>query len=361
MGATPHVAGVAGLLWLYFPQCKNYQIREAMLRTAKDINSDTKPGCDNDFGHGMVQAMDAYLLLESGFCDTDSGYAAPVGGCNQLTCSVDSECDDGDECTIDICSSSQCTHSIDCDACGATACDDGDPCTVDTCSNTDGCSHDFSCAMCGEPDKEKTVVKVTTDTYYSETSWKVVGTDGSIAISKDSYPSTDSFEDNYCLAEGSYTFTIYDEWGDGICCTWGNGSYEVLVNGDSVASAGEFTDEESKEFEVTASPTTSAPVTAPTTTAPVTAPTTTAPVTGGSTPWPTESPPTPYPTEVPPTPHPVHPPPTPYPFSAPVSAPTPHPTGRAPTPWPTHTPPTPWPTHTPPTPYPTGTPPTMEA
>merc|ERR1711915_896688 len=295
---------------------------------------------------------DAYLLLESGFCDTDSGCAAPVGGCNQLTCSVDSECDDGDECTIDICSSSQCTHSIDCDACGATACDDGDPCTVDTCSNTDGCSHDFSCAMCGEPDKEKTVVKVTTDTYYSETSWKVVGTDGSIAISKDSYPSTDSFEDNYCLAEGSYTFTIYDEWGDGICCSWGNGSYEVLVNGDSVASGGEFTDEESKEFEVTASPTTAAPVTAPTSPSPPTGGSTPWPTGKAPTPYPTESPPTPYPTEVPPTPHPVHPPPTPYPFSAPVSAPTPHPTGRAPTPWPTHTPPTP---------YPTGTPPTMEA
>merc|ERR1711920_1027245 len=263
------------------------------------------------------------------------------------------------ECTIDICSSSQCTHSIDCDACGATACDDSDPCTIDTCSNTDGCSHDFSCAMCGQPEKEKTVVKVTTDTYYSETSRRVLGRDGSIVISKDSYPSTNSFEDNYCLAEGSYTFTIYDSWGDGICCSWGSGSYEVLVNGDSVASGGEFTDEESKEFEVTASPTT--PVTAPTTTAPVTAPTSPSPPTGGSTPYPTESPPTPYPTEspptpypteVPPTPHPVHPPPTPYPFSAPVSAPTPHPTGRAPTPWPTHTPPTP---------HPTGTPPTMEA
>merc|ERR1712226_1053657 len=168
-----------------------------------------------------------------------------------------------------------------------------------------------------------------------------------IVISKDSYPSTNSFEDNYCLTEGSYTFTIYDSWGDGICCSWGSGSYEVLVNGDSVASGGEFTDEESKEFEVTASPTTPAPVTAPTTNAPVAVPTSPSPPTGGSTPWPTDKAP---------TPHPVHSPPTPYPssapVSAPVSAPTPHPTGRAPTPWPTHTPPTP---------YPTGTPPTIEA
>merc|ERR1711862_291162 len=29
--ATPHVAGVAGLLWMYFPECKNYQIRNVLL------------------------------------------------------------------------------------------------------------------------------------------------------------------------------------------------------------------------------------------------------------------------------------------------------------------------------------------
>jgi len=280
--ATPHVAGVAGLLWLHFPECKNYQIREAMLRTAKDINSDSKPGCDNEFGHGMVQAKDAYLLLESGFCDNDSGYVAPVGGCEQLTCSDNSDCDDGDECTIDACSSSQCTHTPDCDACGATVCDDGDPCTLDTCDYTDGCSHDFSCALCGEAGAAETVVKVTTDTYYSETSWKVEGGDGSTVISKDSYPSKDSFEDNYCLDEGVYTFTIYDTWGDGICCSWGEGSYEVLVKGESVASGGEFTDEESTSFEVTVD-TTSAPVTAPTTPAPM-APPTTGPPTSCSSP-----------------------------------------------------------------------------
>jgi len=377
--ATPHVAGVAGLLWLHFPECKNYQIREAMLRTAKDINSDSKPGCDNEFGHGMVQAKDAYLLLESGFCDNDSGYAAPVGGCEQLSCSADSDCDDGDDCTIDTCSSSQCTHTPDCDACGATVCDDGDPCTLDTCNYDSGCSHDFSCALCGEGGAAETVVKVTTDTYYSETSWKVEGTDGSTVISKDSYPGTDSFEDKYCLAEGVYTFTIYDEWGDGICCSWGEGSYEVLVLGESVASGGEFTDEESKSFEVTV-PTTPSPVAVPTTPSPVAVPTTPAPVasppSGGSTPYPTElaptpypthSPPTPYPTEVPPTPHPTHAPPTPYPvppptidsppLPSPVLPPTPYPTEKNPTPYPTELAPTPWPTHTPPTPHPTGTPP----
>merc|ERR1719293_126055 len=34
--ATPHVAGVAGLLRMYFPDCKAFQIRNAMIITAKD-------------------------------------------------------------------------------------------------------------------------------------------------------------------------------------------------------------------------------------------------------------------------------------------------------------------------------------
>merc|ERR1712048_835238 len=34
--ATPHVAGVAGLLRMYFPDCKAFQIRNAMIVTAKD-------------------------------------------------------------------------------------------------------------------------------------------------------------------------------------------------------------------------------------------------------------------------------------------------------------------------------------
>merc|ERR1712019_312438 len=224
-----------------------------------------------------------------------------------------------------------------------------------------GCSHDFSCALCGEGGAAETVVKVTTDTYYSETSWKVEGEDGSTVISKDSYPARDSFEDNYCLAEGVYTFTIYDTWGDGICCSWGEGSYEVLVLGETVASGGEFTDEESKSFEVTV-PTTPAPVAVPTTPSPVAVPTTPAPVasppSGGSTPYPTELAPTPYPTHAPPTPYPV-PPPTidSPPLPSPVLPPTPYPTEKNPTPYPTELAPTPWPTHTPPTPHPTGTPP----
>ncbi len=34
--ATPHVAGVAALLWSHFPDCTNNQIRNAMIHSAAD-------------------------------------------------------------------------------------------------------------------------------------------------------------------------------------------------------------------------------------------------------------------------------------------------------------------------------------
>ena len=81
--ATPHVAGVAGLLWMYFPQCKNYQIRNAILATAEDLRTD---GCDIQTGFGVVRAKSAYELLAKGNCGGNLGVTdGTVGGCDQLT------------------------------------------------------------------------------------------------------------------------------------------------------------------------------------------------------------------------------------------------------------------------------------
>merc|ERR1711902_158342 len=100
---------------------------------------------------------------------------------------------------------------------------------------------------------------------------------------------------NMCLESDDYTFKITDTYGDGICCSYGQGGYVIKVDGTEVVSGGEFGDSDTKTFTVSAPPT--APVSPPT-----------APVS----------------------------PPTASPVTAP--APTPHPTGKAPTPWPTHTP-----------------------
>jgi serine protease len=59
--ATPHVSGVAALLWSANPEFTNVQIREAMDMTAFDLGD---PGRDVHYGYGLVQAHDAlgYLM-----------------------------------------------------------------------------------------------------------------------------------------------------------------------------------------------------------------------------------------------------------------------------------------------------------
>lgn len=80
--ACPHVAAIAGLLWMHFPDCKNYQIRNVLLATAEDLG---KTNCDAFYGHGLVQAKAAYDKLSEGNCGGDLGVIdSNAGGCNQL-------------------------------------------------------------------------------------------------------------------------------------------------------------------------------------------------------------------------------------------------------------------------------------
>jgi serine protease len=59
--ATPHVSGVAALLWSSNPDgLTNVMIREAMAMTALDLG---EPGRDIAYGYGLVQAYDALQYL----------------------------------------------------------------------------------------------------------------------------------------------------------------------------------------------------------------------------------------------------------------------------------------------------------
>ncbi len=68
--ATPHVAGGAALVWSFFPQCSNEQIRGALNATAKDKGS---AGRDNLYGYGLMQVADAYDYLNTNGCDGAGG------------------------------------------------------------------------------------------------------------------------------------------------------------------------------------------------------------------------------------------------------------------------------------------------
>ena len=61
--ATPHVSGVAALVWSAFPLKSNAEIRDALTKTAYDLGD---PGLDNYYGYGLVQAKAALDYLGGG-------------------------------------------------------------------------------------------------------------------------------------------------------------------------------------------------------------------------------------------------------------------------------------------------------
>jgi endonuclease I len=91
---------------------------------------------------------------------------------------------------------------------------------------------------------------ITTDNYGSETSWSIVNSSSSTLNSGSGYSSSTSYSENVCLDDGDYVFTIDDSYGDGICCSYGSGSYNLVVAGNNVASGGNFGTSESTSFTI---------------------------------------------------------------------------------------------------------------
>ncbi len=72
--ATPHVSGVAALVWSHYPTCTNAEIRQALQATAQDLGA---AGRDNAYGYGLVQAKAAFDYLAANPC---GGGGGPVDG-----------------------------------------------------------------------------------------------------------------------------------------------------------------------------------------------------------------------------------------------------------------------------------------
>eukprot|EP01063_Lacrimia_lanifica_P025223 TRINITY_DN329_c1_g1_i2.p1 TRINITY_DN329_c1_g1~~TRINITY_DN329_c1_g1_i2.p1 ORF type:complete len:1145 (+),score=271.98 TRINITY_DN329_c1_g1_i2:37-3471(+) len=60
--ATPHVSGVAALVWNHLPSCTADEVREALTATAIDLG---ETGRDEEYGYGLVQARAALEYLEA--------------------------------------------------------------------------------------------------------------------------------------------------------------------------------------------------------------------------------------------------------------------------------------------------------
>lgn len=71
-------------------------------------------------------------------------------------------------------------------------------------------------------------LNLTTDDYGGETSWDVKDASGNVVASGDNYGDNATVTETINLPDGQcYRFTIYDSYGDGICCQYGNGQYSL--------------------------------------------------------------------------------------------------------------------------------------
>jgi len=68
--ATPHVAGVAALVWSEHLDCSAPQIRAVLAATAEDLGD---MGRDNAYGFGLIQAKAASDFITANGCDGASG------------------------------------------------------------------------------------------------------------------------------------------------------------------------------------------------------------------------------------------------------------------------------------------------
>ena len=101
------------------------------------------------------------------------------------------------------------------------------------------------------------VFRLQRDDYGSETSWNLKNSSGTILFSGGPYTDQPTggalITQNWNLASNNcYTFTINDSFGDGICCEYGPGFYDIksLDGNTIIASGGNFSATESKSFSI---------------------------------------------------------------------------------------------------------------
>ncbi|WP_188405100.1 hypothetical protein [Psychroflexus salis] len=96
-------------------------------------------------------------------------------------------------------------------------------------------------------------ILITFDDYSEETSWEIYQQGSNTPLFSNSYGAgLDGTNESICFTEpGEYLFIIYDAFGDGICCDFGEGSFQLILgDGTLAADGGNFGDSESFEFTV---------------------------------------------------------------------------------------------------------------
>ncbi len=97
--------------------------------------------------------------------------------------------------------------------------------------------------------ENEAILNITLDNYPAETTWTIKDAGGITLYSGGPYSSANALISvTLCEPNGCYDFTINDSYGDGICCAYGQGEYEVVFNGSVLITGGQFTSIETKQF-----------------------------------------------------------------------------------------------------------------
>lgn len=96
------------------------------------------------------------------------------------------------------------------------------------------------------------VLNIITDDYAGETTWELRDENGTaVAGGGNNYVNNTTYQENINIPSYDicYTFTIFDSFGDGICCGYGNGSYNLQdENNNVIISGGNFGSSEAVTF-----------------------------------------------------------------------------------------------------------------
>lgn len=179
--ATPHVSGLALLLWNKYPSCNNTDIRYAIESSAKDLDP---PGRDNFFGNGLAKYWSADNHMSGEMCGT----AAPSTPPTAL----------------------------------ATRPPSPSPTSPDLCSS----------------DELPFVLNLQTDFHGEDISWSLeINTRGIyfdlVARNGMTYGNATSYQEELCILKNEcFKFIIRDAAHDGLCCAHSYGHYSIYLNGE---------------------------------------------------------------------------------------------------------------------------------
>ncbi|MFN9882008.1 MAG: hypothetical protein ACK53R_01400, partial [Bacteroidota bacterium] len=95
-------------------------------------------------------------------------------------------------------------------------------------------------AVC-PPGNQQLKIIVKPDNYPGELSWTLFDAQNNILLQNGTLLAATEKTDSFCVLPNTcYKFVINDTYGDGICCAYGSGYYVLVLDGDTIATGGDY-------------------------------------------------------------------------------------------------------------------------